>query len=469
MLADLSTGCCLASRALRSLPSLLSIPQPSSPAPSSPHCITELEDLASLNLRLSVRHSVERARHAAVEAAEAAIDFAASPRAAESQEAESHSMERLSMGGTPSAGPLSAGPVDDAATDDEVAAALAATKPTGADGVSLAFEQLGLQVIDGLSRSEGETAADPSAEAVVDPAVFTRSAAASSALTPSSGPIAPGSGVAPRSASAPASPPATAIASAPASPPATAMVSLPAISLPSAAFAQSPPFLLALEQAIWTELVQCLDLATRLERKKAASASEEDDSGSDGQNRRRHRSSGSHGSRVTLPEPLLALIPPPPHHGWPAGMPAVPATAEWLHRWGYPPVRRAQRLSFLIAAGLPALLGITEGSTSPAVGSALTPPASIDPASASFTSADHRQSTPAATSSAVTPSRSLGFDPQALESKAFDRQKLLQASSVRERLQIAVIYLGHRRRRLAAMATLDAVINGGPDLTDFEA
>ena len=119
MLADLSTGCCLASRALRSLPSLLSIPQPSSPAPSSPHCITELEDLASLNLRLSVRHSVERARHAAVEAAEAAIDFAASPRAAESQEAESHSMERLSMGGTPSAGPLSAGPVDDAATDDD--------------------------------------------------------------------------------------------------------------------------------------------------------------------------------------------------------------------------------------------------------------------------------------------------------------------------------------------------------------
>lgn len=246
-------------------------------------------------------------------------------------------------------------------------------------------------------------------------------------------------------------------------------IGLPAISLPSAAFAQSPPFLLALEQAIWTELVQCLDLATRLERKKAASAAEEDDGGSDGQNRRRHRSSGSHGSRVTLPEPLLALIPPPPHHGWPAGMPAVPATAEWLHRWGYPPVRRAQRLSFLIAAGLPALLGITDGSTSPAAGSALTPPTSVDPASASFTSADRRQSTPAATSSAVTPSRSLAFDPQALESKAFDRQKLLQASSVRERLQIAVIYLGHRRRRLVAMATLDAVINGGPDLTDFEA
>jgi len=124
---------------------------------------------------------------------------------------------------------------------------------------------------------------------------------------------------------------------------------------------------------------------------------------------------------VRLPEELLSLIPPPPGQGWPEGMPEVPASAEWLHRWGYPPVRRAQRLSFLIAAALPALLGSV--------------------------------STPAATG-----------DPLPLASAlptALDRQALLQKTSVRERLQAAVIYLGRRRQQLAAMATLEAALGSG--------
>lgn len=72
-------------------------------------------------------------------------------------------------------------------------------------------------------------------------------------------------------------------------------------------------------------------------------------------------------------------------------MPPPPPASEWLRRWDYPPVRRAQRLSFQMASLLPKL----------------------------------------------------------------DRQKLLQASSVRERLQICVIHLSHHRRRLAAVAALN--------------
>lgn len=116
-----------------------------------------------------------------------------------------------------------------------------------------------------------------------------------------------------------------------------------------------------------------------------------------------------------LPEQLLALLPPAPQGGWPEGMPDAPSSAEWLRRWGYPPVRRAQRLSFLIAAGLPSLLG--------------------------------------------TCMPSMPAPPSAL-----DRQALLQKTSVRERLQAAVVYLCHCRQRLAAMATIHAC-----DLSDFDA
>ena len=64
--------------------------------------------------------------------------------------------------------------------------------------------------------------------------------------------------------------------------------------------------------------------------------------------------------------------------------------AEWLRRWGYPSLRRAQRLSFV----LPTLV------------------------------AD------------------------------LDRQALLQVSSTRERLQKCVLHLSGMRRRLAALAAL---------------
>ena len=62
-------------------------------------------------------------------------------------------------------------------------------------------------------------------------------------------------------------------------------------------------------QALWTELVNCLRL--------------------------------SHGNAEGLPEPLLVLLPPAPHSGWSVAMPETMAS-EWLRRWEYPPVRRAQ-------------------------------------------------------------------------------------------------------------------------------
>ena len=90
--------------------------------------------------------------------------------------------------------------------------------------------------------------------------------------------------------------------------------------------ASGPPsggaFLLALEQSLWTELVMCLRL--------------------------------SRGSADGLPEPLLLLVPPAPKAGWSVPVPQS-TSSEWLRRWDYPPVRRAQRLSFLMAMMLPQL------------------------------------------------------------------------------------------------------------------
>eukprot|EP00965_Chrysotila_dentata_P192703 6175326-Pleurochrysis_carterae.AAC.3 len=68
-------------------------------------------------------------------------------------------------------------------------------------------------------------------------------------------------------------------------------------------------------------------------------------------------------------------------------MPQPPPAAQWLQRWEYPPVRRAQRLSYVVSALLPTL----------------------------------------------------------------DRQRLLAAASVRERLQLCVVHLSRRRARLAAV------------------
>ena len=158
------------------------------------------------------------------------------------------------------------------------------------------------------------------------------------------------------------------------------------LELPAAWSAAPSPFLLALEHAIWTELVTCLSLARHLT-----------------------------GKEIQLPPQLLQLMPPAPERGWPQGMPDAPAAAEWLQRWGYPPVRRAQRLSFLVGAILPSLLGATGSDTLP-----------------------------------------LPKPPSTLE-----RQALLQSTSVRERLQHAIVYLCHRRQTLAALSALKQSGNFG--------
>ena len=81
---------------------------------------------------------------------------------------------------------------------------------------------------------------------------------------------------------------------------------------------------------MWTELHQCQQLATALT-----------------------------GQRLPeLPGELLLLLPPPPRQGWPAGMPEAPYAAQWLQRWGYPQVRRAQRLSYVVGVALPTLLAV---------------------------------------------------------------------------------------------------------------
>jgi len=293
----------------------------------------ELEQLAPLNPRLSVRGESVQAAAAAAAAAEATIEFIAASGRPDRSEA-----------GADGEAEGQRGPSDDPISRH----------------LELLADVRGLPVFSGL----GQLAADPA-----------RSAEGASSWSTSAALAADADNGLPRR-----------------EPPSRASVQLP-----SAAFRYSPPFLLALEQAIWTELVQCLQLTQRLAQGDAAAAA------------------------VRLPEELLSLIPPPPGQGWPEGMPEVPASAEWLHRWGYPPVRRAQRLSFLIAAALPALLGSV--------------------------------STPAATG-----------DPLPLASAlptALDRQALLQKTSVRERLQAAVIYLGRRRQQLAAMATLEAALGSG--------
>jgi len=140
----------------------------------------------------------------------------------------------------------------------------------------------------------------------------------------------------------------------------------------------SQPFLLALEQALWREMVLCILLSAKLQSTQPNDAAE----------------------LHALAE-LLPLVPPPPAHGWPLGMPASPSSAVWLSRFGYPPLRRAQRLSFLMAALLPQLATVT-----------LLPP-------------------------------------------KLERPALLRMASVRERLQAGVVFLGHQRLKLAALVALN--------------
>ena len=136
--------------------------------------------------------------------------------------------------------------------------------------------------------------------------------------------------------------------------------------VPKALFSRTGPpagraFLLALEQALWTELVSVRRLELKYQRKH-----------------------GKDADRLALSDELLQLMPPAPADGWTVQMPSTPPATEWLRRWEYPPVRRAQRLSFMMATLLPAL----------------------------------------------------------------DRQRLLQASSVRERLQLSIVHLRGRKREV---------------------
>lgn len=187
---------------------------------------------------------------------------------------------------------------------------------------------------------------------------------------------------------------------------------------PRTLFSRERPFLLALEQSLWSELVMCLLLSRKLEsrqqqRARAADADAdardaardaESDAESDG-GATGGAATGEEEEPVPLPEAFMLLQPPAPAYGWPAGMPAAPAATEWLQRWGYPPVRRAQRLSYLMAALVPEL----------------------------------------------------------------DRQALLGKGSVRERLTHAIFYLCERRTSLSARLALEAsgVGGGGVDLGDF--
>jgi Lon protease-like protein len=147
-------------------------------------------------------------------------------------------------------------------------------------------------------------------------------------------------------------------------------------------------FLLALEQALWSELVETLRLSSMLRAASAAAEAGEKEVDA---------STAAAARPMQLPDELLMLLPPAPAQGWPRGMPHEASSAEWLRRWEYPPVRRAQRLSFLVAKLLPQL----------------------------------------------------------------EPHTLLQASSVRERLQHAVVHLCEWRRHLVAARSLDDTVGGG--------
>ena len=176
---------------------------------------------------------------------------------------------------------------------------------------------------------------------------------------------------------------------------------------PRALYSREVPFLLALEHALWSELVLCLRLSRTL-RAQQLHARQQQQPPQQMQTRGGTPAPASAPASavatderpVSIPEALLLLLPPPPASGWPQGMPPPPAATEWLHRFDYPPVRRAQRLSYLMAAMLPEL----------------------------------------------------------------DRQALLARSSVRERLKLGIFHLCETRMRLRARIALEATL-GTPGVT----
>ena len=125
--------------------------------------------------------------------------------------------------------------------------------------------------------------------------------------------------------------------------------------------------LLRLERDVWSELITCLRLS-RTVRAAAASAREDDAppaASSASSASAPPEADGSGGPKeadcpredaeeeepVALPTELLALRPPPPLEGWPAGAPTAPLPSAWLAH--YPAKRRALRLSYVAAALLP--------------------------------------------------------------------------------------------------------------------
>ena len=128
--------------------------------------------------------------------------------------------------------------------------------------------------------------------------------------------------------------------------------------------------LLTTEQGVWCELIRCLSLTRQLRRMRDEStagqatpneAAEEEDA-----------ATAAKATAAALPLQILLLQPPAPQEGWPMGMPAAPPEMAFGR---YPPVRRAQRLSYLIASLLPDLDRqrlLTCGTASERLGSILT-------------------------------------------------------------------------------------------------
>ena len=135
------------------------------------------------------------------------------------------------------------------------------------------------------------------------------------------------------------------------------------------------------EQLVWIEVISCLLLTRTLRRRQSAAppspeqAQEEEEPTEDdswwtlvekaeptAEQAEEGAAAGGAEAKdrpvepVAVPEELRVLMPPAPPDGWPAGAPAPPqrAATEELPS-GYPPLRRAQRLSFLVAALLPEL------------------------------------------------------------------------------------------------------------------
>ena len=141
-------------------------------------------------------------------------------------------------------------------------------------------------------------------------------------------------------AAPPPPPPSGAPASASASTPTSTSSALSGAGSQSAA--EDAEALVRLEQRVWGELVSCLRLSRSLKRSGDRPAVAEEQQEEEVQ-------------EVPLPAALRMLLPPEPPEGWPLGVPkGPPKGAEWL-RDAYPPLRRAQRLSFLVPALMPEL------------------------------------------------------------------------------------------------------------------